>query len=99
MTPAPPTGTPMEAAGAEGGVATEGVAFSEPFFVDFPNGESGTVFFSGTGFCGVSTTTGGAGFSIFATGSLIAGAGAAAAATRATGARRISIARGDSIFA
>src|ERR1043165_927734 len=94
MTPEPPTGTGAATAGAGGGTATEGTAVSEPFFVDFPKGERGTVFFSGTaggGFCGVSWTTGGAGFSIFATGSVCLIAGADSTAARATGARRISV--------
>src|ERR1051326_7184444 len=78
---------------AGGGVATDGVAFSEPFLFDLPKGESGTVFFSGGASGFFVSTTGGAGFSIFATGSAGFAVGAPARAG-ATGARRSSIVRG-----
>ena len=99
ITPEPPTGTAAPvvmpgAAGAGGGVATEGAAVSEPFLFDLPNGESGTVFFSGGATVFFVSTTGGAGFSILATGSLRLTAGVAGALARATGARRISMALG-----
>src|SRR5436305_13669291 len=98
VTPVPPIGTfaapalvPGTAAGlAGGGVATDGVAVSEPFLFDFPNGESGTVFFSG-GAPGVFvvSTTGGAGFSSFVTGAGVFTAGGVISLPRttATGAR------------
>src|SRR5687767_1748069 len=76
VTPDPPTGTSaVEAvAGGAAGVGAGGFAAgaSEPFFVDCPKEERGTVFFSGGFGAGFSIT--GFGSSIFGFGSSIRGA-------------------------